>query len=127
MNRAVIVAFFSLATALGAAGVVVGAREVVVRPLAVGYAESRTISCTSAAAVEIKPTSGKAITAYDCQNTSTTKVAVGGSTISDPGTTADANIYCSTNCPSQEWGGGVRQEFCRGDTDTTITCRFSVQ
>lgn len=89
-----------------------------------GYSDSFTVSCTSAAAVKIQASGNQQ--SYVCQNTSTTKVAVGDSGISDPGTTFDAPIYCATNCPGQEWGGNLRFEYCRGDTDTTIVCRALV-
>lgn len=88
-----------------------------------GYVDSFSKSCTSAAAVTELPS---ATVSYTCQNASTTKVAVGDSTISDPGTATDAPVYCATNCPSQEWGGAARQEYCRGDTDTTVVCRALV-
>lgn len=89
------------------------------------YVDSFTVSCTSAADALIQPTGG-AMVSYTCQNASTTMVAVGDSSISDPGTTRDAPIYCATNCPAQEWGGNARVESCRGDTDTTIYCRALV-
>lgn len=90
-----------------------------------GYVDSFSVSCTSAAAVKIQPAGG-AMISYVCQNAATTLVHVGDSTISDPGTTRDAPIYCLTNCPAQEFGGNARAEYCRGDTDTTIYCRALV-
>lgn len=93
-----------------------------------GYVDSFTINCTSAAAVLIAPPSGGyTMRSYSCQNDSTTKVHVGDSTISDPGTTRDAPIYCATNCPSQEWGASAFAEYCRGDSNTTIYCRALVR
>lgn len=89
------------------------------------FVDSFPVSCTSAAAVAIQP-SGGAMISYTCQNASTTMVQVGDSAVADPGTTRNAPIHCATNCPSQEWGGNARMEFCRGDTDTTIYCRALV-
>lgn len=93
-----------------------------------GEVDSFTIACPAAAGgIAIKPSTGATMVSYTCQNTSTTKVAVGDNDIGDPTDDADAPQYCATNCPSQEWGGDVKQEFCRSDTGTvTIKCRAMV-
>jgi hypothetical protein len=72
------------------------------------------------------PCSGLSMISYTCQNKTTVEVTVGDSSIVDPGGTENAPIYCSTNCPAQEFGGNARREYCRGDTDTTIACRALV-
>lgn len=88
------------------------------------YVDSFSLSCAQSAATRILP---KNTISYTCQNPSTVRVAVGDSTISDPaGGLVDAPIYCATNCPSSQWGGNALQEFCRGDTPTTVYCRALV-
>jgi hypothetical protein len=87
------------------------------------YVDSFTVSCgTSATAI-----TATAQISYTCQNNSTTKVAVGDSTIADPSGTQNSPIYCATNCASREWGGNARVEYCRAPTTTTIYCRSLVQ
>lgn len=106
------------------------------------YPRSFSVNCDDTAAFARAVVTGTALTtpavgriedpwggnmiSYTCQNTSTTLVEVGDSATIDPGTTRKGPVYCSTNCPAQEWGGNLRLEYCRGDTDTTIRCRGMV-
>ena len=90
-----------------------------------GYVDSFTVSCATSA-TPIRATAGGQL-AYTCQNPSTTMVAVGDSTIGDPTDAQSSPVHCATNCPSQEWHGNVRAEYCRADTGTvTIYCRAIV-
>jgi hypothetical protein len=89
------------------------------------FVDSFTVAC-GAAATAIEP-SGGAMVSYTCQNVSTTEVAVGDSAIADPTDGQNSPTYCATNCPSQEFGGNARKEYCRADSGTvTIYCRALV-
>lgn len=94
---------------------------------AIGPAEvdSFTVSCGTSATL-IQAAGGQF--AYTCQNVSTTIVGVGDADLADPDSgTRDSPVYCATNCPSQEWNGHARKEYCRADTGTvTIYCRALV-
>lgn len=89
-----------------------------------GFVDTGSISCTAAAAVRIPVICG--MLSIEVHNTSTTRVAVGDSTISDPGATGNSNS--PTVCAS---GSGCthnntiivdsRDLFCRGDVDTTVS------
>jgi hypothetical protein len=88
------------------------------------YVDSFSVGCDAS---ELIQPSGGAMISYTCQNSSTTKVAVGDSAIGDPTDAQNSPIYCATNCPSQEFGGNARLEYCRADTGTvTIYCRALV-
>jgi len=84
------------------------------------------VDLTTPAVGRIEDPWGGNMISYTCQNTTTTLVEVGDSAKLDPGTTRKGPVYCSTNCPAQEFGGNLRLEYCRGDTDTTIRCRAMV-
>jgi len=89
------------------------------------YVDSFTVGCASSATLIQAP--GGAMISYTCQNSSTTKVAIGDTGIADPTDGQNSPIHCATNCPSQEWGGNARAEYCRADTGTvTIYCRALV-
>jgi hypothetical protein len=82
--------------------------------------------CTTTASVIASALSNNVLS-YSCQNTSTTKVAIGDSGIADPTDAQNSPVYCATNCPAQEWGGNAKAEYCRADTGTvTIYCRALV-
>jgi hypothetical protein len=87
-----------------------------------GFVDSFAVACTtSATAITAAPHN---MLSYTCQNSSTTKVAVGDSGITDPTDAQNAPIYCATNCPAQEFGGNAKIEYCRADTGSvTIYCR----
>jgi hypothetical protein len=129
MKRLALVVVVALTAVIASTAVGPGVFLEVVSSVATstGNPDSFTVLCTQATPARIAPPGGNRMMAYSCQNRSATLVAVGDATISDPGTTADANVYCNTSpCPSAEFGGGMYYEFCRGDVDTTITCRSSV-
>ena len=90
------------------------------------FVDSFTVTCATTAT--LIQASGGAMVSYVCQNPSTTIVGVGDSGIADPDSgTRNSPVHCATNCPSQEWGGNARQEYCRADTGTvTIYCRALV-
>lgn len=91
------------------------------------YVDSFSVSCTTTAAFIAPANNSRNILSYSCQNTSTTKVAVGDSGIADPTDAQNSPTYCQTNCPAQEWGGNAKAEYCRADTGTvTIYCRALV-
>lgn len=89
------------------------------------YVDSFSVNC-GATATPIVASAGSML-AYTCQNATTTKVAVGDSGIGDPTSAQNSPVHCQTNCPSQEWDGNARREYCLADTGTvTIYCRALV-
>lgn len=91
------------------------------------YVDSFTVSCSTTATLISSPAAVNMLS-YTCQNVSTTIVGVGDSGIADPDiATRTSPVYCATNCPSQEFGGNARLEYCRADAGTvTIYCRALV-
>ena len=92
----------------------------------IGYVDSGSVSCTQAAAVRLPVNCGQV--SIEVVNTGTTRVAIGDSGISDPG--ASGNSDSATVCASGSgcshnnvWSGNVRNLWCRGDTDTTVSYR----
>lgn len=87
-----------------------------------GFSDSFTVTCATTATA-ITAASGSQ-QAYMCQNWAATEVFVGDSGL----TTTSAPKFCSGGCPSAQWDGHLKTEYCLVAAGTvTIYCRALVE